>query len=38
MLERYLGDVELSEWIPLADDAPDDPGGLARLVLTLAGL
>jgi len=38
MLERYLGDVELSEWILLPDDAPDDLGGLGLAVLALAGL
>jgi hypothetical protein len=38
MLERYLGEVELSEWIPLPDDAPPDLAGLGAVVLKLAGL
>jgi hypothetical protein len=38
MLERYLGEVELSEWIPVPDGAPNDLGGLGPVVLALAGL
>ena len=38
MLERDLGEVELSEWIHVPDDAPDDLGGLGPVVLALAGL
>jgi hypothetical protein len=38
MLERDLGEVELSEWIQVPDDAPDDLGGLGPVVLALAGL
>jgi len=38
MLERYLGDAELSEWITLPADAPPDLGSLAPVVLALAGL
>jgi hypothetical protein len=38
MLERYLGEVELSEWIPVPEDAPSDLDGLGPVVLALAGL
>ena len=38
MLERYLGEVELSEWILLPEDAPDDLGTLGPVVLAMAGL
>jgi hypothetical protein len=38
ILERYLGEVELSEWIPLPEDAPSDLAGLGAVVLELAGL
>jgi hypothetical protein len=38
MLERYLGEVELSEWITLPVDAPPDLRGLGAVVLTLVGL
>jgi hypothetical protein len=38
ILERYLGEVELSEWIPVPEDAPDDLASLAPVVLALAGL
>jgi hypothetical protein len=38
MLERYLGEVELSEWIPVPEDAPSDLGSLGPVVLALAGL
>jgi hypothetical protein len=38
MLERYLGEVELSEWIHVPEDAPSDLGSLGPFVLALAGL
>jgi hypothetical protein len=38
MLERDLGEVELSEWIQVPDDAPDHIGALGPVVLALAGL
>jgi hypothetical protein len=38
MLERYLGGVELSEWIAVPVGAPEDLGGLGPVVLALAGL
>jgi hypothetical protein len=38
MLERYLGEVELSEWILMPEDAPDELDRLGAVVLRLAGL
>jgi hypothetical protein len=38
VLERLLGEAELSEWIPAPSDSPDDLGSLAPVVLGLAGL
>jgi hypothetical protein len=38
MLERYLGEVELSEWIAVPEEAPADLAGLGPVVLALAGL